>query len=145
MAAKIRLIVSVMICLLVGAITLRNAGCESIAPSSLGSHSNFLKAFYKERGRKTKAWCADDPGVCPNSANARGYSNGNWVCCSKRYCIDVSSDPLNCGSCGQACGYGLGCCGGKCTNLFNDNANCGSCFNACHQANCSFGICGYGY
>ncbi|GLJ40103.1 hypothetical protein SUGI_0821410 [Cryptomeria japonica] len=145
MVFKIRLSVSFLICLVLVVILLRNGGCECRELNSLDSHSMFLRRIYNSRGRKAEVLCGNDPGLCARYGSARGYSNGNWACCSKRYCIDVSSDPFNCGSCGHSCGYGLGCCGGKCTNFFSDNAHCGSCFNACHKEKCSFGMCGYAY
>lgn len=70
-------------------------------------------------------------------------------------CVDVSSDPRNCGACGaqclgaQACVDGLcGCpagtesCGGDCVTLEDDSAHCGACFTACPSgAECSAGAC----
>jgi hypothetical protein len=60
-----------------------------------------------------------------------------------------STDPNNCGDCGNRCAEGFVCeaglcvdvcktlgnrpdkCNGTCTNLRSDNANCGACGNAC--------------
>ena len=42
------------------------------------------------------------PCLAPKTSCARG-------------CVDVSSDPTNCGSCGFACGSGQSCCAGACS------------------------------
>ena len=55
-------------------------------------------------------------------------------------CINTSVDPLNCGSCGNACPAGTACvkgncsclvglelCNGTCTETSFDSRNCGSC------------------
>ncbi|GLJ40107.1 hypothetical protein SUGI_0821580 [Cryptomeria japonica] len=142
MAIKFNLSVTVKILVFVVVMVVNNAiPCEGRKVSSVGSHSSFLRG----RLRNRHGWCGHDSGICSRSAHARGYYHGKWACCSKRHCIDVSSDPSNCGSCGHACGYGLRCCGGKCLDLNVNNAHCGSCFNSCHHDTCTFGICGYGY
>ncbi len=63
-------------------------------------------------------------------------------------CVDLATDPTNCGVCGAACGACRRCfsgfcsehgcpsdlcnCGaGSCVNLTSDQGNCGSCGNAC--------------
>ena len=59
-------------------------------------------------------------------------------------CTDTSVDPLNCGSCGNACHDGTACvngkcsclvglelCNGTCTDTSFDSRNCGSCGNIC--------------
>ncbi len=72
-------------------------------------------------------------------------------------CIDISSDPLNCGGCGNACAFAeicsdgvcsLGCfggtdaCGDECVDLELDPLNCGACGNACGAGLvCSEGAC----
>jgi len=72
-----------------------------------------------------------------------------------QYCIDVSSDPANCGACGKTCQQGFVCaggacicgyaemaCGSKCVNPDTDNENCGTCGNACPAGTaCSAGAC----
>jgi hypothetical protein len=47
-------------------------------------------------------------------------------------CIDTSSDPANCGSCGNGCGT-LPCCSGVCTDTTSDPAHCGDCQTVCAQ------------
>lgn len=62
-------------------------------------------------------------------------------------CVDLESDPANCGSCGSACAGGscedgdcqaMGCleesssdCAGACVNLENDPLHCGACSTTC--------------
>ena len=59
-------------------------------------------------------------------------------------CVDVTTDPLNCGTCAHACGAGRTCtggtcvctgtatdCSGTCVDTAVDNANCGTCAHAC--------------
>src|SRR5262249_44063032 len=72
-------------------------------------------------------------------------------------CVDLQSDPANCGACGRACGAGLVCsmgtcqatctlpltnCSGACVNLQTDTNHCGSCTNNCPTgAVCASGTC----
>jgi len=73
-------------------------------------------------------------------------------------CVDIYTDPANCGACGTACAggnvcsagaCGLSCtagetaCGGSCRDLQTDDANCGTCGNACTLGqHCTAGVCG---
>jgi hypothetical protein len=76
-------------------------------------------------------------------------------------CVNVKSDPHNCGTCGATCGTGLVCsngqcavgcgdagtlCGvGTCANLNTDFDNCGSCGHVCSSGQtCSSGKCNTG-
>jgi hypothetical protein len=73
-------------------------------------------------------------------------------------CVDSSSDPKNCGDCGQKCSgpFDTGeccngeccdynadtCCPGGCKNLAHDEKNCGTCGNVCGpNSYCRFGVC----
>ncbi len=71
-------------------------------------------------------------------------------------CVDVSSDDLNCGSCGNVCGAGVSCaagecqidcgglalCSGQCVDTDTSDAHCGACDNACPpSSSCTTGIC----
>jgi hypothetical protein len=92
------------------------------------------------------------PPICPAGKTQCGYN-----------CVDLSSDPSNCGSCGHSCPAGQICnnskcigistletcpefapnkCGTICTNLNNDKNNCGSCGNKCKASeSCINGVC----
>jgi hypothetical protein len=54
---------------------------------------------------------------------------GTGSCCDHA-CVDTSSDPNSCGSCGNSCGTGEGCCEGQCAGL-DTLSDCGACNNAC--------------
>ena len=81
-------------------------------------------------------------------------------------CTNLSTDPDNCGSVGNACaegescsggscgcgatgaacGSGEACCAGACVNVTTDTANCGACNNVCpaNASSCNGGTCGCG-
>lgn len=88
------------------------------------------------------------------SGCARGQTSCNGVC------VDLNTDPGNCGSCGSTCAFGGACQAGVCgcpagqSSCFNsagqsscvdtntDNNNCGGCFNTCASGqSCSGGTC----
>lgn len=70
-------------------------------------------------------------------------------------CVDVSSNPDNCGGCGKSCGQGNACqsgqcacspsltkCEGSCVDLKSDENNCGQCGNQCdNDQQCKGGDC----
>jgi hypothetical protein len=71
-------------------------------------------------------------------------------------CVDLASDPNNCGMCGLACGKNEACGGGKCqcadgyvacggdigcVDVATDASNCGMCGNSCGMGTCSNGAC----
>lgn len=93
--------------------------------------------------------CADrgDTASCSGSLSLS-------LCCGR--CVDLSSDPQNCGSCGTSCGAcictsgfcegppGLTFCSGTgaCANLRTDPSNCGLCGHACVAGQrCVSGVC----
>jgi DUF1680 family protein len=72
-------------------------------------------------------------------------------------CVDVATDPANCGQCGNVCGAALLCssgacvgacpaaqtqCGMSCIDLTTDSSNCGTCGVACAAGQvCTAGQC----
>ncbi|KAL6986997.1 hypothetical protein U1Q18_012756 [Sarracenia purpurea var. burkii] len=66
-------------------------------------------------------------------------------CCFKRVCVNLRSNPFNCGFCGRVCKHGMRCCKGVCVDIKNDRNHCGRCQNLClPDESCDFGMCGYG-
>jgi hypothetical protein len=74
--------------------------------------------------------------------------------CGGTACVDVSSDPANCGACGTACPGtaictngvcacpgGLSVCGSSCVDVSSDPANCGACGTSCGDLFCLRGEC----
>lgn len=83
----------------------------------------------------------------------RRCKNGTSRC--NRDCVNLNTDPRNCGRCGNACppgglcGNGVcGCqgltiCGNVCVDTATDRANCGQCGRACLPGEqCRNGVCG---
>ncbi|HJL14311.1 MAG TPA: hypothetical protein RMH99_01575 [Sandaracinaceae bacterium LLY-WYZ-13_1] len=69
-------------------------------------------------------------------------------------CVDLATDPANCGRCGVACdptedcrlgtccGVGDTACESGCTDLQSDEQNCGSCGFVCEAGlECVLGVC----
>lgn len=84
----------------------------------------------------------------PDAANVKP------MMCLKQ-CVDINSDPKNCGACsvpcnltGEVCIIGM-CqcpgtqtpCGNQCVDLNSDSSNCGSCGHNCENNPCNMGVC----
>jgi len=109
--------------------------------------------------------CGDDsmvmfPDTGPVPMTDAGPTIGDcrspMVVCGSR-CVDLDTDPRNCGgcgttcdsdtfcdrgSCGSSCGSGLAECGSSCVNFGSDPMHCGRCDNACTETEvCVGGSC----
>lgn len=96
--------------------------------------------------------------VAPAQGQNGCITNGQQICGG--LCINVLSDPLNCGMCERRCPDGYSCvdgmcgvvgcgmnagealCGGECVNLQENPQHCGGCNRECGEsANCVEGMC----
>ena len=90
------------------------------------------------------------------AASSVGGSSGSTTSACLGACVDLSTDPSNCGACGAVCDMGSSCksgacegcasgqdaCGSVCLNLQTDSSNCGVCGSACNLgAACVAGAC----
>ncbi|KAK4163216.1 hypothetical protein QBC43DRAFT_213408, partial [Cladorrhinum sp. PSN259] len=88
-----------------------------------------------------------------NEARCECYCNGSsdLHLCNKQ-CVNVRSNPSNCGGCGRTCPEGtqcsgLGCvcskntCGNLCLDFKTHPRNCGRCGNVCSTGYCYQGVC----
>jgi hypothetical protein len=92
--------------------------------------------------------------VCNQGACAASCSAGLAKC--EDSCVDLTSDPHNCGFCAEVCGMGLVCtnsqcacasgttdCAGECVDTQTSAENCGTCGVACPAGTtCTGGHCG---
>lgn len=99
----------------------------------------------------SEATCSTDGASCPTGTTACGGA-----------CVNLTSDPRNCGACGNACASGITCsigvCGSSgcpagttrcsgggafvCADLTTDARNCGACGVACSSGRtCTGGVC----
>ena len=81
--------------------------------------------------------------ACPPSKTGPTACTGTSVTCNGS-CVELTSDPKNCGSCGSQCPAGQSCaasacacpggqaaCGALCSDTQTDALNCGACGKAC--------------
>lgn len=104
----------------------------------------------------------DKPDAVDSSRDGATSDGGVAMCAPERTacgsaCVDVSTDPRNCGACGVACAAGQVCdlgrcvmacegtrnaCDGSCVNLATNAAHCGACRRACrNDQRCIAGAC----
>jgi hypothetical protein len=94
---------------------------------------------------------------CSGSTASTGLiCNGSETACGQS-CVEMQTDPANCGSCGNACAApqvcsngtcafscagGATACGQSCVDIKVDPKNCGACGTACDPSQvCSAGTC----
>ncbi|CAA0814211.1 Stigma-specific STIG1-like protein 4 [Striga hermonthica] len=83
--------------------------------------------------------CRRRPWICRQDDTPRVRRR----CCRNR-CVDVTSDPNNCGLCGIRCPFTWQCCRGLCSNTNLSPFNCGGCGQRCFFPRfCFYGMCGY--
>ena len=109
----------------------------------------------------TAVGCANGGGDVPDA----GSCDPSLMTCGSR-CVDVMSDPGNCGACNKTCGGSQVCVAGQCQGLpcpagekacpndagaqicvhtSTDNANCGKCGQVCAKGQfCNGGTCSNG-
>lgn len=89
--------------------------------------------------------CATDQYCDPSSRTCLCTAFGETFCGAASGCVNPSTDPSNCGTCGRACSGTASCSSGICScpwpqtycegvgcvSLSSDSANCGRCGNAC--------------
>jgi hypothetical protein len=107
--------------------------------------------------------CSDTDGRFTLQSDAATTDIGGGLVCAdplspcRSMCLDLSSDPANCGTCGFACASDQMCvsgrclgacptgqtrCGQRCVNLQTDRTSCGTCERACAAGLvCSEGEC----
>lgn len=120
------------------ALLLLNTGYQAIATTGIQDMSrNSIKS--------TKSISFTSSNTCP----------ATYSVCNTNVCVNKTSDPLNCGSCGNACITNAVCvssvcqcpvgsisCPSGCSDLTTDTNNCGSCSNKCATGlSCVSGQC----
>ena len=105
--------------------------------------------------RKRRNQCVKACRSCNGNTNRLCGSCGNFTCCPagtaccNGTCTSLSSDPHNCGACGNVCPASAAICDqGACrdcppgTDFLWDSRNCGGCGIVCPaQFGCSWGVC----
>jgi hypothetical protein len=82
---------------------------------------------------------AHGEGLCFECGPAAPAGTGLELCGTG--CVDPSSDPAHCGTCGNSCGGGTTCCAGDCVDLQTDANHCGECGNGRGNGGCTDGSC----
>lgn len=109
------------------------------ATSVSSTLSPWLKKVENKKPRPSG--CRGRPWVCKNKGE---FPPTRSMCCGNR-CVNVDSDPNNCGLCGIRCPFSWQCCRGLCRDTNVSVFNCGKCGHRCPiGVSCFFGMCGYG-
>jgi hypothetical protein len=107
-----------------------------------------LVVYACAQGQTTDLITNGDDGGTQGDDSGHGSDGGcpqNTQSCGGQ-CVNIKTDPANCGSCGKACSPGWSCafgfckldcdagataCNGKCVDTSSDMNNCGGCGNSC--------------
>ncbi|MQM15443.1 hypothetical protein Taro_048390 [Colocasia esculenta] len=121
-----------------GGITTSSEGSTTeAAVPSISPREKRRLLFAQNYNPRSPMTCDRFPRIC------RATGSPGPDCCKKR-CVDVMTDRLNCGWCGNRCGYGEACCSGDCVNIMYDRRNCGGCRKRCKRGSyCRYGMCSY--
>jgi hypothetical protein len=122
----------------VGNQTCCSSGCFDLAsdPANCGSCGHPCNA-----GQACMMGMCVTTGCSPACTNGNMCMGTNCVCnggpacggtstCCPAGCVNLQSDPLNCGNCGKPCAPGALCCNGICTP--QGDGNCGGCGIKCN-------------
>lgn len=94
----------------------------------------------QDSGTPPKQDSGTPPQDSGNQQPCGGPCLGQDSTCCTNTCVDITSDPNNCGGCGTACGA-QSCCAGNCIDTMgSDNSNCGGCGVTC-SGTCTSGVC----
>jgi Stigma-specific protein, Stig1 len=71
-------------------------------------------------------------GFCVIGCDSGHACPGGLACCNS-LCVDTTTDPLNCGACGNPCNVGAAtsCCASICTDVNTSVDHCGACGHGC--------------
>ena len=146
----------VLVSLLGGAAPLTVASCDgSSSPhvlDGLGSgHDAQAPGDAQLRGETTASEAAPpreaaaEDGARGSDAGAGPECSTGLVSCNGVACVDLTSNPNNCGTCNHVCtgvAVVVGCCASACVNNSADPGNCGACGVVCEAGTtCASGAC----
>jgi len=104
--------------------------------TSNSTSSPWLRRVTNPRAQAQGCW--GRPFACTD-----GQTPPRRLCCRNR-CVDITTDPLNCGFCEVRCPFTWQCCGRVCINVNVSPFHCGRCWNRCPPGTpCNYGMCGY--